>query len=169
MVKKEYFAYSYAEAVAAATAEGYTVYCNKTTAWKKAGSPTGEDLKAFAEETLKNNKKTNDGEGFMLAVESGHGVDLKRPYDVKSISNKGTRRFVTIHEVVRTDTGEVLGSADSKNEGLKVLKECITEHKTDCKLIVVKRCASEVEAIGTYTPSENETLGTYVFIGNERF
>ena len=69
MIKREFEVYSYEEAVNAAEAEGLTVYRNKTASWKSAGSPVSDkDLKKFAEDKLKEDKRTAAGEGSLLLL-----------------------------------------------------------------------------------------------------
>ena len=168
MFKKEYRAFSYNEAVELANLDGFTVMKNKTVAWENAGRPENTELKDFSTTTLDNLKLTESGSGFMIVVNKGVRDGKVRPYEIKNMPASGFTKFVTKHEVCRTDNGLVVASADNKGDGMKLLKNKVAELKTDCTLRKVKRpVQNDCEAIGKYTPSSKTNLGTYWFIGNE--
>ena len=174
MIKREFEVYSYEEAVKAAEAEGLTVYRNKTASWKSAGSPVSDkDLKKFAEDKLKEDKRTAAGEGFLIVVAAGSKDTRERPYTYENVVTEGRMATERTYEVRRVDNGElvvsVAGEGATKDAAIKAAKEAMIETKADMDIEVVYRVKDGKNVVGhlKYVPSINASTGRYVFLGND--
>lgn len=173
MIRREYNAYSYKEAVEAAKKDGLVVKINKTESFKAAGRPVGEAFKRFGADALEKAKITAPGEGFMLVLRTGKADNKNRPYKYHNTVREGAMRKECYFEWKRADNGTIVasfkGSEVHKAEAIARGKEIMKDLKTD---LVLERVYRGVDGTGiegtlTYEPSIHTEIGTYVFVGNE--
>ena len=175
MIKREFEAYSYAEAVEAAEAAGFKVNRNKTASWKNAGSPiSSKDLKDFCAEQLAKEKLTDvPGVGFMVVVSAGSKDTRERPYVYENVITEGRMETERTYEVRRADNGALVvslaGEGATKNAAIKAAKEIMSDVKVDLNIEVVYRVKDGKNVVGhlKYVPSINAEKGRYLFLGNE--
>ena len=86
----------------------YSVKFDATLAWKKAGSPVGDEFKEFAKAYLDKKIKSAPGVGFSVAVSAGVKDDRERPYQTEVITQTGNRKYKTVYQV-RDEQGTILG------------------------------------------------------------
>ena len=173
MVRKEYWAYTYEEAIEMAKKDGYTVIKEKTTSWRKAGSPiTDRAFRAFAGKVILDEQVDGaPGIGFMIRLENGNGTEIAIPSTFRNVKVTKSLTKERCYEWYRADNGElVLSIANAtKKEALKMGREAIKNLKTNLVLTIVYRIVENDGIVGylDYTPSNKSKLGRFLFFGNE--
>lgn len=172
-----------------ATVNGYTkeealatsnvavdVKFDATTAYKKAGSPTGTHLIAFCEDYLEKKIKSCPGIGCSITVEAGVADNRERPYKVDNVVTDGARKYETVYQgVVKTEivpglVAEAIVFTDySKSDAEETAKQFVTDHNIDVTVKLAKEVTEgqEIAMVVRYTPSVNTKLGTYIAFGYE--
>lgn len=173
MVRKEYYADSFYEAIEKIKADGFRVLRDKSTTWRKAGAPiTDRAFKVFAAKVLEDENVIGfPGIGFVITIE--HSVKDTKGYPYSYEHLKDTKRITKYkcYEWRRKDNDELVKSIGgaTRAEALKIGKQLIRELKTDLKLEIVYRIEENDGVVGIlhYKPSTKQKLGRYVFFGNE--
>ena len=149
---------------------------NATTMWRKAGSPVaGEELKTFMREYLAKETKNFPGQGCYIVVDSAVSDSRENPYKIHNIPTEGKRKFKRVYELINSATGELIDSAESKEEAIKLAKAIVTKQKETLGVGVKHVCRianvvveGQAEAFTfEYTPSQNAKEGTFLLFGIE--
>lgn len=147
----------------------FQVKFDASIAWKKAGSPVGEEFKAFATEYLAKKVKSAAGIGCVVVVSPGVEDNRERPYTTDVVTTEGKRKYKTVYQVVEDSTKRILGEKDKKSQSLKLAKDLVSQLKTDVTVYPAKIVSEgeKVAATVKYTPSVNAKEGSYMFFGIE--
>lgn len=149
---------------------------NATIMWKKAGSPMLEaDLKAFMEGYLQKHTKNAVGQGCFIILDSPVQDSRENPYKIHNIQTNGARKFKRVYELINSTTGQILGSAFTKEEAINLAKIVVGEKRDELGAGVKHTCRiSSVVVEGKadaftfeYTPSTNTKEGTFLCFGIE--
>lgn len=154
----------------------FSLVKNATTMWKKAGSPVaGEELKEFMKNYLKKATKNALGQGCYIVLDPAVSDSRENPYKITNIPTEGKRKFKRVYELVNTSTGQIIGSADSKEEAIKLAKTIVSKQKDELGVNVKHVCRvanvvveGQAEAFHfEYAPSKNAKMGTFLLFGIE--
>lgn len=150
---------------------------NATTMWKKAGSPVaGEELKEFMKTYLEKATKNAVGQGCYIVIDPAISDSRENPYKINNIPTEGKRKFKRVYELVNATTGQILTSAESKDEAMKQAKNIVTKEKDKLGVGVKHYCrVTNVVVEGQskaftfeYLPSQNAKQGTFLLFGIEQ-
>lgn len=154
----------------------FTLVKNATQMWKKIGSPvTGPELKEFVTEYLRKHTKNVPGAGCYIVLDAAVSDSRENPYKILNIPTTCKRKMKKIYELVNVETEQVLGTADSKEDAVKLAKELVSSMKETLGVGVkhecrIKKVVTEGEATAftfEYTPSQNAKQGTFLCFGFE--
>lgn len=154
----------------------FSLFRNATTMWKKAGSPMiAEELNAFLADYLKKTTKNSPGVGCYIVLDPAVQDTRENPYKITNIPTEGKRKFKRVYELVNSETGAIIGQADSKDEAMTLAKSIVSEKREELGIGVKHVCRianvvveGQPEAFTfEYTPSLNAKPGKFLLFGIE--
>lgn len=149
---------------------------NATLMWKKKGSPiAGPELKEFMAEYLLSHTKNAPGVGCYIVLEPCASDTRDNPYRINNIPTTGKRKFKRVYELVNSETNQVIGSTDSKEDAIKLAKEVVSREKDKlgvgvkhiCRIATVVTEGESEAFTFEYVPSQNAKLGSFLLFGIE--
>lgn len=143
----------------------------KTWRKKQLNGVTEADKKQFMLDYLDKKSKSVAGVGFVITEESAIADTRERPYRVLDVKNeKGARKYVTVYQIIDTETGVVLAeTTETKAKAKELAKELYTEKgfkgKTKCRYTKQVVDGEPIAFTTEYAPSKNSRVGSYICFG----
>lgn len=124
----------------AINASSFEIKKNLTKEWKKAGKPTGEkELTEFAEKYRDEKLDGVGGLGCIIEVTKAVKDNRLNTCKVKNVVTKKARKFARVYNIMGLDGKDVVGSAKSKKEAVKLAKQYVSDNRDtlpiDCELV----------------------------------
>lgn len=163
MRKLEIKAYSLEDAKLTAFKEGFTVVCDATWHWKRAGRPLlTKDLNIFAADLLES-KGMFDFKNSAIIITVITAVDNKKkhPSKITNIKRKGRCNLTRTIEIRTKKDDKLIAIASQKMEAIKLARELIKKCREDlyAKTIYV---SSDIDFELEYDPSTKARPGQYL-------
>lgn len=151
----------------------FTLNVNATSAWKKANMPEGEDFIEFCKEYLNKKKLTEAGSGCYIIKTQYIKDGTNKPYKITNVPSNGRRKVKRVFELINSETGAIMGEADSRTEALQLAKDLITNQRTELGVGVEHHCHIKYKVSNgddrafsfKYSPSKKYQEGEYIVFG----
>lgn len=160
-------AYSYADALDFARAEGITVVKNATKAYNKVKNT--DSLDAFCNDYMhKHHLDETSGVGCIIVESAGSADTRERPYKYINNTTVGPLKKKRVFQVRRKSDDSLVYEAESKGDAARGAKSLMKHVKEDLICTQVYKVLGEHEVAFelNYAPSLNTRFGSYIVFGN---